>query len=93
MYTSLQLGLYTHVYKDRDLIFSISLLGPHRSAATMSESESPRKSSEPPSLRGAEPKRKPKRKQQNTQRSKSPERSLPFMEQDEFGDVTIVVSV
>lgn len=49
---------------------------------------SPRRQSEMSSLRGAEPKRKPRGK---PKRAPSPDRTLPFFQQDEFSDVTIKV--
>ncbi|KAH3705405.1 hypothetical protein DPMN_080476 [Dreissena polymorpha] len=51
---------------------------------------SPRKGSVPASLTGAEPKRKSKGKSKGPKSSKV--ENLPFMEADEFSDVTIIVS-
>ncbi|KAH3705298.1 hypothetical protein DPMN_080366 [Dreissena polymorpha] len=51
---------------------------------------SPRKGSVPASLAGAEPKRKSKGKSKGPKSSKV--ENLPFMEADEFSDVTIIVS-
>ena len=55
------------------------------------ELESPRKMSNLSSLRGAEPKRKINRGIRTQRRPKSPERTHPFMESDEFSDVKILV--
>lgn len=55
----------------------------------MSELGSPRKQSEVSSLKGAEPKTKPKGK--GTKGNKHPVKVLPFFEPDEFSDVTIIV--